>query len=79
MKYRKRSADPGDWLTRVVASYRALVDRPAVGDGRAALGQLARLVHDMPPSASSGERLLVSALIGEVTFFVVRRAGWTGF
>ena len=75
MKYRKRSADPGDWLTRVVASCRALVDRPAVGDGRAALGQLARLVHDMPPSASSGERLLVSALIGEVTFFVVRRAG----
>jgi len=75
MKDRKRPPDPADWLATFVASCRALVERREIGDGRATLGELARLVHDVPPSASSGERLLVSALMGEVTFFVVRRAG----
>lgn len=69
---RKRPGHRSDWLATIVESCRSLVERPGA-DGRAALGQLARLAHDVPPSASPGERLLVSALVGETSFFVVRR------
>jgi AraC-like DNA-binding protein len=67
------TAGPSDWLTTVVDSCRALVGRQEIGDRRDALRQLARLVETMPPSVSPGERLLVWALVDEVTFFVLGR------
>jgi len=75
MQDRKGPEDPSDWLTTVVASCRALVERQGVGDRREALRQLAGLVAEMPASASPGERLLVWALVDEVTFFVLGRGG----
>jgi two-component system response regulator YesN len=74
MQDRKGPPDPGDWLTTVVASCRALVERRDAADGTAALRQLAHLVQEMPPSVSSGERLLVLALVNEAHDEIVRTA-----